>query len=279
MEFLKRHILIQGLNICRRSIFVNQTKSIVLRYFLELAYNGKNYHGWQLQPNAITVQEVIEKALSTLLREAIKVVGCGRTDTGVHAKQYFLHFDLEIAIDKVGLIRKLNSFLPHDVAIYDLFQVEDDIHARFHALSRTYEYWITLNKNPFLSDTAYQINRTLDIDLLNEASILLLDYTDFKCFSRSNTDVKTYNCKITQANWQKQDNMLIFTITADRFLRNMVRAIVGTLLPIGLGEKDVSSFVSVIESRDRQQAGASVPGHALYLSQIKYPKTTKKEKQ
>ncbi|NER17891.1 tRNA pseudouridine(38-40) synthase TruA [Spongiivirga citrea] len=247
-----------------------------MRYFLELAYNGKNYHGWQLQPNAITVQEVIEKALSTLLREAIKVVGCGRTDTGVHAKQYFLHFDLESPIDELSLIRKLNSFLPHDVAIYNLFQVKDDAHARFHATSRTYEYWITLNKNPFLSDTAYQINRVLDVDLLNKASAILLEHTDFKCFSRSNTDVKTYNCKITQASWQKRDNMLIFTITADRFLRNMVRAIVGTLLPIGLVEKDVSSLVSVIESRDRQQAGASVPGHALYLSKIEYPETIKK---
>jgi len=249
-----------------------------LRYFLELAYNGKNYHGWQLQPNAITVQEVVEKALSTLLREVVKVVGCGRTDTGVHAKQYFLHFDVEVAIDEFSLIRKLNSFLPDDVAIHNLFQVAGDAHARFHAISRTYEYWITLNKNPFLTDTAYQVNRALDVDLLNEASAILLDHTDFKCFSRSNTDVKTYNCKITQASWQKRDNMLIFTITADRFLRNMVRAIVGTLLPIGLAEKDVSSLVAVIESRDRQQAGASVPGHALYLSKIEYPKTIKKQK-
>ncbi len=252
------------------------SKEIRLRYFLELAYNGKNYHGWQVQPNAVTVQEVIEKALSTLLRNEIKVVGCGRTDTGVHAKQYFLHFDIDERLDKKELIRKLNSFLPNDVAIYDIFQVEDDAHARFHAISRTYQYCITLSKNPFLSETAYQINRVLDIDLLNEASAILFDHTNFKCFSRSNTDVKTYNCKITTANWQKQDNMLIFTITADRFLRNMVRAIVGTLLSIGLGEKDVNSLVSVIESRDRQHAGASVPGHALYLSKIEYPEKIRK---
>jgi len=246
-----------------------------LRYFIELAYNGKNYHGWQSQPNAITVQEVVEQALSTLVRKPTKVVGCGRTDTGVHAKQYVLHFDFEQEIDEKHLMRKLNSFLPNDVAIYDIFRVKEDVHARFHATSRTYEYYITLKKDPFLTDAAYQINRSLDINLLNEASAILFDYTDFKCFSRSNTDVKTYNCKITNANWQKQDNMLIFTITADRFLRNMVRAIVGTLLPIGLGEKPVSTVAEIIKSRDRQQAGASVPGHALYLSKIEYPESIK----
>ncbi|MFP2996577.1 tRNA pseudouridine(38-40) synthase TruA [Spongiivirga sp. MCCC 1A20706] len=246
-----------------------------MRYFIELAYNGKNYHGWQAQPNAITVQEVVEKALSTLIRETVKVVGCGRTDTGVHAKQYYLHFETEREFDSFELCRKLNSFLPNDVAIYHIFPVTAEAHARFDAIARTYEYLITLKKDPFLTDTAYQHNRSLDIDRLNKASALLLNYTDFKCFSRSNTDVKTYNCKITKAVWRKQDNMLIFTITADRFLRNMVRAIVGTLLPIGLGDMDVKNMIDVIESKDRKQAGASAPGHALYLSKIEYPSSIK----
>lgn len=242
---------------------------------MELAYNGKDYHGWQVQPNAITVQEVLEIALTTLLRKPTAMVGCGRTDAGVHARQFFAHFDFEGKFDTIAMIGKLNSFLPKDIAVYDLFLVNEDAHARFDATGRTYKYYISQQKNPFAIDASYLVKNQLDIEKLNSASRLLFDYTDFKCFSRSNTDVKTYNCKIMKAEWEHKENMLIFTIQADRFLRNMVRAIVGTLLPVGFGKMSLEKLKEIIESRDRSEAGPSVPGHALYLTGVSYPESIK----
>jgi tRNA pseudouridine38-40 synthase len=247
-----------------------------LRYFIELSYNGKDYHGWQNQPNAITVQAVLEKALSTLLKETIAIVGAGRTDAGVHAKQMFAHFDVLKEIDFDTLTYNLNSFLPKDIAIHHIFKVNNDAHARFDAISRTYIYRISLQKNVFSFENTYYYKQKLDINKMNEASKILFEYKDFKCFSRSNTDVKTYNCEIMNAAWKIENDELVFIIKADRFLRNMVRAIVGTMIEIGTGKMKVEQLHNVITSRDRSQAGASVPGHALYLSKIEYPKHIKK---
>ncbi len=242
-----------------------------MRYFLELSYNGKEYHGWQNQPNAISVQEVIEKALTTLIKEPIDVVGAGRTDAGVHALQLFAHFDCTLKLDLLIFKYKLNSFLPKDIAVHDIFEVKKDAHARFDAVSRTYLYRISKEKDVFNFYKAYQIKTELDINKMNEASRILFDYVDFECFSKSNTDVKTFNCKIIKADWVEKENELHFTIRADRFLRNMVRAIVGTLISIGSGKMDIQDLHAIIKSKNRSEAGFSVPAHALYLSKIEYP--------
>jgi tRNA pseudouridine38-40 synthase len=244
-----------------------------LRYFIELSYNGKAYHGWQKQPNAISVQEVVEDSLSKLLQSKINIVGAGRTDTGVHAQQFFAHFDFEGVIDFEKLIFKLNSFLPIDISIQNIFKVKTDAHARFHALSRTYNYKISLKKDVFNNETSYYLKHYLDIEKMNEAAKILFDYRNFKCFSRSHTDVKTYYCEIMLAKWNQVDHQLIFTIKADRFLRNMVRAIVGTMLDVGLGKTTIEEFHEILKSEDRTKAGASVPAHGLYLSIIEYPKS------
>jgi len=244
-----------------------------LRYFIELSYNGKAYHGWQYQPNAISVQEVIENALSKILRKKLSIVGAGRTDAGVHAKQMYAHFESNDVFIIEELKFKMNSFLPKDIAIHDIFEVNDKAHARFDALSRAYIYKVTSSKNVFNYDQAYFLRHDLDIDKMNAASEILFGYENFKCFSRSNTDVKTYNCTIMRAEWTIEGTELIFTIKANRFLRNMVRAIVGTMIQIGLGKMDVLEMHDIIKSQDRSNAGASVPGHALYLTKIEYPKT------
>jgi tRNA pseudouridine38-40 synthase len=242
-----------------------------LRYFLELSYNGKAYHGWQNQPNAITVQEVLENALSTLLRTTIEIVGAGRTDTGVHALQMFAHFDCSSKLDIAQLKYNLNSFLPKDIAIQNIFEVKKDAHARFDAISRTYLYRICTEKDAFNFDKVYYINNDLHIDKMNEASKILFEYNNFECFSKTNTDVKTFNCKIIKAEWVKKNNELHFTIEADRFLRNMVRAIVGTLISVGTGKLEIEDMHTIIKSKNRSEAGYSVPAHGLYLSKIEYP--------
>ncbi len=244
-----------------------------MRYFLELSYNGTPYHGWQRQPNAITVQEVIENSLSVLLREEMNIVGAGRTDTGVHAKQIMAHFDYDKEIDLESLTYKLNSILPPEIAIKNIAAVHDEAHARFDATSRSYEYLITITKNPFVLKRAYYVKKTLDVDLMNEAAKLLLNYTNFKCFSKSKTDVKTYNCIITEAIWEVKGDQLIFKISANRFLRNMVRAIVGTLVEIGEHKLNIEDLIEIIKSEDRGRAGYSVPAHGLYLTMVQYPKT------
>ena len=246
-----------------------------MRYFIKFAYNGTLYHGWQSQPNAVTVQETLEKALSLLFKKHIELVGAGRTDTGVHAKEMYAHFDFNEQLETDFWIPKLNSYLPKDIVIYEIIPVTAEAHARFDATSRTYEYYIHSFKDAFLTDLSWYHYYPLDLERMNEAASTLLEYTDFECFSKTNTDVFTYNCKITEAFWQKKGNQLIFTITADRFLRNMVRAIVGTLINIGQGKIEVAQLQKIIESKNRSEAGFSAPAHGLYLTQIKYPYLSK----
>ncbi len=242
-----------------------------MRYFIEFAYNGKNYHGWQSQPNATSVQETLGKAISVILRSEIELMGAGRTDTGVHAKQMFAHFDTEETLENDFLVAKLNSYLPKDIVIYRIIQVSEEAHARFDAVKRTYEYHIHTYKNAFENESSWYVFQNLDLEKMNSAAKMLFDFQDFQCFSKVNTDVKTYNCKIIEANWQQKGEKLIFTIAADRFLRNMVRAIVGTLVEIGSGKKALEDFKNIIESKDRTQAGTSVPAHGLYLTKVEYP--------
>jgi len=242
-----------------------------MRYFIEFAYNGKNFHGFQSQPNAASVQETLEHALSMLLREKIAIVGAGRTDAGVHAKQMFAHFDTEIPIEPSKMVSKLNSFLPISIVIYDIRSVENQAHARFDAVARTYHYFIHTYKDAFLNDLSWHYSQKIDLEKMNEASKILLQYTDFECFSKVHTDVNTFNCKITEAFWTQNGNQLQFTISADRFLRNMVRAIVGTLLNIGTGKLEISDLHAIIASKNRGKAGFSVPAQGLYLVKIVYP--------
>ncbi|MDT0540416.1 MULTISPECIES: tRNA pseudouridine(38-40) synthase TruA [Croceitalea] len=242
-----------------------------MRYFVQFSYFGKAYHGWQNQPNAITVQQVLEEGLSTLLRSKVNVLGAGRTDAGVHAKEMFAHFDFDLMPSPSDLAQRLNNYLPTDIAIKDICSVTPDAHARFDALERTYEYWLVQEKNPFYSESAHFIWSVLDIEAMNKAAAVLLEYEDFECFSKTNTDVKTFLCKIKKAVWEQKEDKLVFTITADRFLRNMVRAIVGTLLEIGLGKKSPEVIRAIIESKNRSMAGASVPAKGLYLTKIRYP--------
>lgn len=242
-----------------------------MRYFIKLAYKGTNYFGWQYQPDAISVQETLNKALSTLLKTNIDILGAGRTDSGVHAKEMFAHFDYETEIDTQKIVYKLNSFLPKDIAIFDLIKVHDDAHARFDATKRTYEYHIHTKKNAFESDDSWYYSLSLDIEKMNEACKILFEYTDFECFSKTHTDVNTFICKIFEANWKQNEDKLVFTITADRFLRNMVRAIVGTMINIGSGKVSLNDFRKIIESKNRSKAGFSVPAHGLYLTKIEYP--------
>lgn len=242
-----------------------------MRYFLEFAYKGTNYHGWQQQPNAISVQETLTKSLVTILKSEIELVGAGRTDSGVHAKQMFAHFDYDLDIDNNYLIHKLNSFLPKDIAILNLHKVHDKAHSRFDATKRTYQYHIHTHKNAFESHDSWYYHNNLNIDLMNKACEILFDYTDFECFSKVNTDVNTFNCKIFEANWVKNNDELIFTISADRFLRNMVRAIVGTMVYVGLEKVSLNDFKTIIESKDRNKAGFSVPAQGLYLTKVEYP--------
>jgi tRNA pseudouridine38-40 synthase len=242
-----------------------------LRYFIQFAYNGTHYHGWQYQPNATSVQETLNNVFSTLLQEKIDIMGAGRTDTGVHASQMYGHFNSEVIIDNAKFIHKANSFLPKDIVIYDIIQVDNDAHARFDATSRTYKYHISTSKNVFNNELSWYLNQNLDMDAMNKSAKLLLNFTDFQCFSKVNTDVNTFNCKITEAFWTKEKEELIFTITADRFLRNMVRAIVGTLVNIGLHKITQTDFIKIIEDRNRENAGFSVPAHGLFLTKIEYP--------
>ena len=241
-----------------------------MRYFIYLSYDGAHYHGWQIQPNGISVQEVLNKALSTLLREPIEVTGAGRTDAGVNASLMVAHFDTSCTVDD-NLPYKLNKFLPQDIAIHSIRPVRDEAHARFSATSRTYKYYVITEKSPF-EPYAYRFPQPLDFGKMNEAAQTLLNYTDFTSFSKLHTDTKTNNCRVTHAQWEQlTPTKWQFTITADRFLRNMVRAIVGTLLDVGRGTLTVAQFQQVIEKKDRCSAGSSVPGNALFLTDIAYP--------
>ncbi|OYT16702.1 MAG: tRNA pseudouridine(38-40) synthase TruA [Bacteroidetes bacterium 4572_77] len=244
------------------------------RYFLKLSYLGSNYHGWQIQPNAISVQEKLQDVFSLLFKNTISITGCGRTDTGVHAREFFAHADLDfkqLSFPKEQLIYKLNAILPPDIAIQDIKEVAKNAHSRFDALSRTYEYHLSESKKPFSQGLYYHsAYKNLDFDLMNQAAKILLEYQDFECFSKTGTDVATFNCHIKYAQWTFKNNMWVFTITADRFLRNMVRAIVGTLIEIGRKNKSLEDMKTIIESKNRGNAGWSVPGKGLFLTEIKY---------
>lgn len=243
-----------------------------MRYFIKLTYKGTKFHGWQYQPNAITIQEELEKVFSILLKDEIKITGAGRTDAGVHAINYIAHIDVNEAIKEVPkFIFKVNNFLNEDIVIHKIFRVKDDVHSRFAPVSRTYEYRIHSKKNPFLKETSYYIKFELNYNLMNKAAKHLFDYKDFTSFSKLHTDTKTNNCKIMKAEWERRGEQMIFTIKADRFLRNMVRAITGTLLEVGKGKLNIEGFKKVIESKNRANAGVSVPAHALFLTEIIYP--------
>lgn len=268
------------------------------RYFAELAFDGTAYHGWQKQHNAVSVQGIFEKALQTLLRQPVETIGCGRTDTGVHARQLFVHFDVEegVGFEVRGaeknakleseepriishelstinhqLKASLNAILPKNIAVKTVLPVAADAHARFDATLRSYEYHIHFDKNPFKQNYSWQLRDFPDLDLMNQAANIIKEYTDFSCFSKSNTQVKTNLCAIKEALWQQKDDGIIFYISADRFLRNMVRAIVGTLISVGKKEIEPETVRKIIESKNRSMAGMSVPACGLYLTEVKYP--------
>ena len=229
-----------------------------MRFFIKLSYKGTNYHGWQIQPNANTIQQEINKALSLVLNEEIKVIGAGRTDTGVHAKKMFAHFDYDIEFQIEHIIYKLNSLLPSDITVLSIFQVREDANSRFDALSRTYQYHIINRKDPF-NMNAYLVNKALDLEAMNQACQYIIGKKDFSSFSKANTQNFTNNCDVMFANWELTDYGLIFTIKSNRFLRNMVRAIVGTLIDVGFSKISADSLFTIIAAKDRSFSGTSVP--------------------
>jgi tRNA pseudouridine38-40 synthase len=244
------------------------------RYFIEISYNGTSLHGWQVQPNALTVQECLDKALSVYFRQEIVSLGCGRTDAGVHATQFYAHFDVSAIEGEVVVkaVSGINSLLPYTIAVKQIFVVGDEAHARFDATSRAYQYHIHFKKDPFKLDRSWLYKGELNLVEMNRAAAVLLDFTDFSCFSKSNTQTFTNNCKIKHAYFEMEhDGSLIFHIMADRFLRNMVRAIVGTLILVGKGEITVADVAKIIESKNRSKAGQSVPACGLYLVKVEYP--------
>lgn len=244
------------------------------RYFIELAYNGTVYHGWQIQKNAISVQEILNKAMSTVLRAQIETLGCGRTDAGVHATQLYAHFDSNhVELDKAGskFLTSVNALLPYDISVKRVIGVAETAHARFDATERSYEYHIHFYKDPFKYTFSWLMLDKPDVFLMNQAAKILFEYEDFSCFSKSNTQTFTNNCKIFKAEWKLENNKLVFYISADRFLRNMVRAIVGTLLMVGKRQITLDDVRLIIESKRRSNAGTSVPACGLYLTEVKYP--------
>lgn len=244
-----------------------------MRYFLTLAYNGSSFHGWQRQHNATSVQQVLEEALTTLLRTPIAIVGAGRTDTGVHAKEMMAHFDADLSLEtEKNLPYLLNRYLNEEIVIHRLERVKADAHARFDATARTYEYHLGFEKDPFKPQMYYYFHQPVSLEKMNEAAQILLEYKDFEAFAKSHSDVKTFLCDITKAHWDSSAKGAIFTITANRFLRNMVRAIVGTLIEVGTGKIEVADMHKIIQSKNRGEAGFSVPAAGLYLTEIQYPK-------
>ena len=243
------------------------------RYFIRLSYNGTNYHGWQIQPNAVSIQETLNRDLSIVFGEKIMVTGCGRTDTGVHARLFYAHFDAanKLSGREAEILFRINGKLPPDIAIRDILPVKPDAHSRFDAISRTYEYHIVRRKEVFGRDLAHYIYGEMDITTMQQAAEILKEYNDFTSFSKVDTDVKTNDCKITEAKWTEGNGTLDFTITADRFLRNMVRAIVGTLLDVGFRKTSLDEFRRIIESRNRSKAGTSAPAKGLFLTDVRYP--------
>lgn len=243
------------------------------RYFIHLSYNGTRFHGWQRQPNGISIQQTLEEALGMMLRGQVSLTGAGRTDTGVHASDFYAHFDhsssfTEEILEK--LVFKLNAYLNQDIGIRSIFSVKPDLHARFSAISRTYQYRLTRVKNPFNQEFAQRIFGPINVDLMNRGAVILMNYADFTSFSKVDTDTKTNLCNITAAHWTTEGDELVFTITANRFLRNMVRAITGTLLMLGRGKITLEEFIRIIESKNRSSAGDSVPAKGLILTRVEY---------
>ena len=242
-----------------------------MRYFLDISYRGTNYHGWQIQENAKTVQGILDSALSNVLGVKIETLGSGRTDTGVHAYTQIVQMDSPKELDELFAFR-MNGYLPKDICIKSIRLVQDTAHARFDAISRSYVYRITLDKNPFEIGSAYYFYPPLDVEEMNKAAAVLTKYEDFESFSKVHTDVLNFNCTIFHARWEQIDRMVYFHITANRFLRSMVRTLVGTMLEIGKGRMTIEEFESIILARDRKRAGISAPPEALYLSEVEYPK-------
>lgn len=234
-----------------------------------MAYDGSAYHGWQVQPNALTVQEVMENTLTTLLQDKISVTGAGRTDSGVHARNYYLHFDT--ATNTSNLVHRLNRFLPEDIAVFNLYQVSLNAHARYDAIKRRYAYYIRDIKYPFDRNYTWQVPYRLDIEKMNSAADILKEYSDFTSFSKLHSDTASNECKIYEAKWQEEAGLMVFRIAADRFLRNMVRAVTGSLVEVGRGKIPPQSLHEIIASKDRGAAGQSVPARALFLENIEYP--------
>ena len=246
----------------------------MMRCFIEISYDGTQYHGWQIQSNAITIQEVITDRIRTYLSDAhIDIVGCGRTDTGVHAKQFYFHFDYKDSFEFEKAIFNLNNMLPNDIVIHKIFQVENELHARFDAVKRTYKYYLHSIKDPFKEKYSLYFKKDLDVERMNQACKVLLKHHDFTSFSKVHTDVKTNICNLCEANWIVINNELIFTISSDRFLRNMVRSIVGTMIEVGLKKIEVKEINSIIQAKDRAAAGVSVPAHGLFLEEVNYEKS------
>lgn len=243
----------------------------VKRYFLEVAYKGTNYSGWQIQKNAVSVQEELNKVLKVLFGNNINTLGSGRTDTGVHAEQQFVQIDLEKALTPEYLY-KINRMLPEDISVREYFLVNPEANARFDAISRRYEYRIVRVKNPFLFGFTYLYPRPLDITLLNKSSELLLNYSDFQSFSKVKTSVENFLCTIHKAEWEERGDLLIFHVEANRFLRGMVRALVGTLIEVGLGKMSIEEFKKILDKKDRKAAGRAAPPEGLFLCEVKYPK-------
>lgn len=244
------------------------------RYFIRIRYKGSSYHGWQLQPNALSVQEVIDSSLSRLLRREIRSVGCGRTDAGVHANNFYLHFNfpgLFTIADCANLLYKLNRFLPDDISVLDIFRVKSDVHARYSAVSRTYNYIISRLKNPFNSTTSWYYPVTLDLELMQKSASRLMEYHDFAAFSKKDSDIIGTECQIMLSKWDVEEDLWIYTVKANRFLRNMVRALIGTQIKIGKGLLDIEDLDTIVESRNRCRAGESVPARGLSLLEVTYP--------
>jgi tRNA pseudouridine38-40 synthase len=242
------------------------------RHFIELAYKGTDFHGWQTQDNAVTVQQELNNALSTLLRAPIETLGCGRTDTGVHASQFFAHFDSEIETDeKNKLTHRLNALLSPHITVYKIYDVDENAHARFDATHRSYGYYICREKNPYLQELTWYWDQQIDIELMNRGAQILLIHDDFGCFSKSGGQQYTNICKITEALWTEEGNLLKYSVTANRFLRGMVRAMAGTLLDLGLNKINLNDFDAILKSGDRTKAGQAVPAKGLFLEEIRYP--------
>lgn len=246
-----------------------------MRYFIELAYDGEPFHGWQSQPNAVTVQENVEKCFGKVFQQKVEITGAGRTDTGVHARHLVAHFDMDQDFDHHQLIYKLNRMLSPAIVISKIYPVQPEAHARFNAIAREYKYYVSLKKDPFTRRFSARITEQIDVKRMNEACEILKQHRDFQCFSKVKTDVYTYNCDISEAKWEEFEDQLVFSITADRFLRNMVRAIVGTLLEIGSGKKDIEDLEEILKSKDRGKAGKSVAAKGLFLHRIAYPESIK----